>query len=67
LRFDQASKILLMEADAREGFDRALQFKQGEFGRHQLEHNRAVFHFRPQATHGGGQDPPVIEHHICFY
>src|SRR5215471_14365355 len=42
LRFDQAAEILLMQANARQGLDRALQLQEREFRGHQLEHHRPV-------------------------
>src|SRR6266446_7663213 len=64
LAFDQTAEILLVQTDAGESFDGALQLKQRKFGRHQLEDDGTIFHLAAQPSHGGGKNAPMIEHHV---
>src|SRR5207247_65244 len=60
---DQAAEILLVEMAARDRFDRALEFGQGELRRHQLEDYRAVFQLGAKTRDAGGEDAAVVEAH----
>src|SRR5579859_697991 len=63
LRLDQAAEILLVQAAASERLDRALQVQQGEGGRQQLEHDRAIFDLGAQARDAGGEDAAMVMGH----
>src|SRR5215203_5729068 len=41
--FDEPAKVLLVQMPSGDRLDGALQFREREFIRHQLEYNRAVF------------------------
>ena len=52
-----------MQVPAGDRLDGALQFGEREFGRHQLEHHRAVFQLGAQPRDRGGEDAAVVEAH----
>ncbi len=52
-----------MQRHPGDGLDRALQGRQGELGRHQFEHHRAVLDLAPDARQASGQDAAVIRDH----
>src|SRR5579864_5245027 len=63
LLLDEAAEILLMELEAGEGLDRALQPQEREAFRHQLEDDRAIFDLGPQPCDRGREDAAMIMHH----
>src|SRR5215467_5592829 len=60
LLLDQASKILLVHQPACKRLNTALQLQQGEFRRHQFEHDGAVFDLGAQPRDPGGENAAVI-------
>jgi hypothetical protein len=56
-------KVLLVHEAAGDRLDGVLQFRQGELGRHQLEHHGAVLELGAQPRDGGRQNAAVIEAH----
>src|SRR5437762_3675494 len=63
LIFHESSEILLEQVNAGDRLDRSLQFRQCEYRRHQLKHDRPVFLLAAQSCDGGRQDPSVVELH----
>src|SRR5688572_18703464 len=59
--FDQAPEVLLVQAHARQGFDRSLQLQQGEGLRQELEDHRTVLQLAAQAPERRRDDAPVVE------
>src|SRR5215212_5675783 len=47
LCFDETTKVLLMQANAREGFHRALELQEREGGRHEFEHHGPILNLAP--------------------
>ena len=52
-----------MQVAPRNRLHGALQLREGELARHQLEYDRTVFELGAQPRDGGGEDTAVIEAH----
>ena len=59
----EPAEILFVQMPAGDCLDRALQIGERELRRHQLEHDRAVFHLRAQPRDGCCKNSPVVEWH----
>src|SRR6516162_2989040 len=62
-RLDQPAEVLLVQVAPRDRLHGALQLREGELARHQLEYDRTVFELGAQPRDGGGEDAAVIEAH----
>src|SRR6516162_611073 len=62
-RLNQAAEVLLVQVAPRDRLHGALQLREGELARHQLEYDRTVFELGAQPRDGGGEDAAVIEAH----
>src|SRR6266478_2204572 len=62
-RLNQAAEVLLVQVAPRNRLHGALQLREGELARHQLEYDRTIFELGAQPRDGGGEDAAVIEAH----
>ncbi len=63
LLLDEPAEVLLVDEQARQGLDAALQLKKGEGLRQHLENHRAVFDLGTQPGDAGGEDAAVVACH----
>jgi hypothetical protein len=61
--FQEPPEVLLVQAQAGQGFDHSLELKEREGRREQLENDGAVFQFSAQPAESGRENSAVIEGH----